>query len=505
MPQTLSPALAHAPSDFINGRWIELTGDSIVSTNPANPSEVLWRGGSRMSHVDDAVRAAREAFPAWAATSLEDRIAVLRRWQKVTTQHAETLARLITDEMGKTLAESLFEAKALAGKVDITLDDYSIGRVSEYEVAVSATRAGLCKFKPHGVMAVVGPFNFPAHLANGHFVPALLMGNTIVFKPSEKTPAVGQMLAQMMEEAELPRGVFNLVQGAGDVAAKLVSHAEINGILFTGSWAVGRRILEANLDHPGRIIALEMGGNNPTVVMHDAHLKQAVLECVRASFATTGQRCTCTRRFLVQRGIADRFIRGFCKATSTLLVGPGRAAEPVFMGPLVSEQAVDAVLAFQRDLVKAGGKALLEASRIDTPSRGHFISPGVVEVERFTLDRDCEVFGPLAQIAVFDSLDEAIAQANATQYGLAASIFTTSDAAYEQFFRECRAGCINRNTGTAGASSKLPFGGLGHSGNNRPAGAYSVDYCAYPVANMIEKSDVAAVPEGVNWDDAWLA
>jgi succinylglutamic semialdehyde dehydrogenase len=497
-------SLAHSPSDLINGRWIPIPGDAIASRNPAQPEQVVWRGTPRMEHVDLAVRAAREAFPAWAQSNMDDRIAVLRRWQEVTTRRAAELADLITDEMGKTLAESRFEAAALASKVDITLDDYSIGRVAGYEVAVSASRAGYCRFKPHGVMAVIAPFNFPAHLANGHFVPALLMGNTIVLKPSEKTPGVGQMLAEMMDETGMPPGVFNLVQGAGDIAAALVAHDDIDGVLFTGSWPVGRKILEANLDRPGRIIALEMGGNNPSVVMDDAHLKQAVIENVRAAFATTGQRCTCTRRIIVQRGIADAFIAAFCKAASTLIIGPPRAGEPVFMGPLAVARAVEDTLGFQRDLARRGGRVLLEASRIETLRNGHFISPGVVQVDRFTLEHDCEVFGPLAQVCIVNTLDEAIEQANATRYGLAASIFTTSDESYDRFFNEVRAGCINRNTGTAGASSKLPFGGLGHSGNNRPAAAFSVDYCAYPVANMVEHSAGAAVPEGMTWDDHWI-
>ena len=246
-----------------------------------------------------------------------------------------------------------------------------------------------------------------------------------------------------------------------------------------------------------------MGGNNPAVVMADCHLKQAVIECVRASFVTTGQRCTCTRRIIVQRPIAERFIPAFCKATSTLLIGPGASAEPVFMGPLISEAPVQGVLAFQQQLTSAGGRVLVEATAMDRP--GHFITPGVVEVDRFSLDRDCEVFGPFVQIAIVDDLDQAIEQANATRYGLAASIFTTDDQAYEEFFQGVKAGCINRNTGTAGASSTLPFGGLGHSGNHRPAAAFAVDYCASPIANMVETSADVAVPGGIHWDDRWVS
>jgi succinylglutamic semialdehyde dehydrogenase len=304
----------------------------------------------------------------------------------------------------------------------------------------------------------------------------------VVLKPSEKTPGVGQLAASLMDEAGLPRGVFNVVQGAGDVAARLVSHPGVDGILFTGSWPVGRKILEANLDTPGRIVALEMGGNNPAVVLDDAPFDHAVAECLRAGFATTGQRCTCTRRIIVQRGIAGRFMDALVAAASKLRAGPGRS-EGVSMGPLISAAAVEAVLEFQEL-----GWALLRARRLPEAGRGHFVSPGVIEVEGFSLESDCEVFGPLVQVAVVDGLDEAIEQANMTRYGLAASIFTAGEAAAERFFREVRAGCINWNTGTAGASSKLPFGGVGLSGNHRPAAAFAVDFCAYPVACMIESN-----------------
>lgn len=499
----MNEALRQAACDYIGGRFVPIAGDALTSRNPADPDQVIWRGSPQIAHVDEAVRAARQAFGPWASLPMDERAAFLQKWAQVTSDTLDRIAGLITDEMGKTLAESKIEAKALAEKVSITLDRISLRRVEDYEVAVSETRKGFCRFKPHGVMAVIAPFNFPAHLANGHFVPALLMGNTVILKPSEKTPAVGQLLAELMHEVGLPAGVFNVVQGGAEIAAALVGHDDIDGILFTGSWPVGRRILEANLDRPGRIIALEMGGNNPSVVMSDAHLKQAVIENVRSAFATTGQRCTCTRRIIVQSEIADRFIAGFCKAASTLLIGPGRTSVPVFMGPLIHSAAVDAVLDAQARLAHNGARILLQAARMNYEGGG-FITPGVMQIDRFTLEHDREIFGPFAQIAVVDDLEAAIEQANASRYGLAASIFTTNAATYERFFRECKSGCINWNTGTAGASSKLPFGGVGHSGNHRPAAAFSVDYCAYPVANMIEQSSDVAIPAGVQWDERWL-
>ena len=516
------PALANDEGVLIGGRWRPIAGDALVSTNPAHPDEVIWRGTPDTAHVDEAVSAARAALPEWSAWEPDRRHAVLRRFADLCRERVDELAGLICDETGKALWDAKGEAGILAGKVDITLDrsgNYGLTRVTGYDVPLGDTKAGRCWFRPHGVMAVLGPFNFPAHLPNGHIVPALAMGNTVVFKPSDKTPAVGQrlgeLLQQALDEAGAPAGVINVIQGGADVASRLVGAPGIDGVLFTGSWPVGRRILEANLDHPGRIIALELGGNNAAVVMDDADLRQAAIEVARCAFITTGQRCTCTRRLVVHETVADAVIGAVCKAGSTVIVGDPRAEHPVFMGPLINAQSRAAVLGAQQSMVDAGAEALLVSSEIGGVADAGYVTPGVLRVDRFVADEaggpgrdagcDVEVFGPLLRVAVVSSLDEAIEQANATRYGLAASIFSRDETTIARFLREARAGCVNVNAGTAGASSKLPFGGLGLSGNHRPAGAFSLDYCAYPVAGMVESGDAATVSPGMTFDDDWIA
>lgn len=435
------------------------------------------------------------------------------------------IADLIRDETGKVTWDARQEAALLVSKVEITLEDSPESprrRVLPFEVSVSATRQGRAWFRPHGVMAVIGPYNFPMHLPNGHIVPALLMGNTIVFKPSDKAPGCGQALAELFQEAldhaGAPSGVFNLVQGGADIAAATASHPGLDGILFTGSWPVGRRILEANLDRPSRLIALEMGGNNPAVVMDDADLGLALAECVRSAFITTGQRCTCTRRIIVHERIADRFIGAVCRAAGALVIGDPRSDGPVFMGPIISDEARRNVLEYQSALRRAGAEVLLESRALDLPGMGWYVTPGVIRVNGFhngspvrgpgspEFDAGCdmEVFGPIVRVCVVRSLDEAIRQANATNFGLAAAIFTGDCAAAERFALECRAGCVNVNCGTAGASSRLPFGGLGLSGNHRPAGAFSLDSCAYPVAGLFESGAEAASVPGMTIDPSWL-
>lgn len=522
-------SLAHAPADLINGQWLPLMsgpGKLVTSVNPADIRHTVWTGHTRAEHVPQAVAAARQALPAWAKWGRDNRFRVLRKFSDLCKARANQIAELICDETGKVMWEAKGEASALPSKVDITLDTSPIGglrRVDGFEFEMGATKIARCWFKPHGVMSVVGPFNFPAHLPNGHIVPALAMGNTVVFKPSDKAPGVGQMFVELMNEALLAEGapnkgagVINLVQGAADVAAALVSHPDIDGIAFTGSWPVGRRIMEANLDRPGRVVALEMGGNNAAVVMDDAELKQAAIEIVRCAFNTTGQRCTCTRRVIVHERVADRLIAAIAEAARKLVVAAPRSTSPVFMGPIISEASRNNVLEFQNACQKAGGEVVVEARAMDSApgssigARGWYVTPGVVRVPRFvacdTGDAGCdhELFGPLLRVSVARDLDDAIAQANATKYGLAASIFTRDQDDAERFMFEIKAGCVNINTGTAGASSKLPFGGLGHSGNHRPAGSFSLDYCAYPVAGMIEKSGAAQLAEGMSWEDRWL-
>ena len=507
----MHPSLVNSPADYIGGHWLPIPGASLVAVNPARPASVVWSGSPNPAHTNLAVAAARTAQPAWESVGLEQRVKILRRFAALATARVDQLTNLLRDEVGKPTWDSKAEAQLLANKVEITIDE-SLRRVAQFELNLGPTKSGRCWFRPHGVLAVLGPFNFPAHLPNGHIVPALITGNTIVFKPSDKTPATGQFLTELYHEAldqeNAPPGVINLVQGGALPAASLASHPDIDGVLFTGSWAVGRRIMQANLNSPGRILALEMGGNNPALIMDDADLKQAIIECVRCAFITCGQRCTATRRLIIHNSVADRVINAIKAATQALTVGD--PADPTtFMGPLISREARDAVLASFQALVAAGENVILPMAAVRIPAdgeSGHYITPGILRVQRFTRapaepgilgTEETEVFGPLLRISTCTSLDDGIDQANATSFGLAASIFTASAAAAATFQSRVRAGCINWNTGTAGASSKLPFGGLGLSGNHRPAGAFSIDYCAYPVASMIERSNAATTAPGM--------
>ncbi len=510
--------LANPPANLIAGKYEPIAGDALVSYDPSERGRIVWSGSPVVDHVDPAVAAAREALKPWSRWDIEKRADVLLRYKAIVQDRAADIADLIAQETGKALWDCKGEAAALAGKVDITLEQGEHAgrqRVAGFSLNLGDTKEGRCWFRPHGVMAVVGPFNFPAHLPNGHIVPALLTGNTVVLKPSDKVPAVGQLIIELfqraLDDAGAPKGVVNLVQGKADVAQKLVNHDGVDGILFTGSWPVGRKILESNLDRPGRIVALEMGGNNGVLVMPDADLKQAAIEIARGAFVTTGQRCTCGRRLIVHEAVADKLIPAILKAAGAMVIGPPRSEAPVFMGPIIDDHARDAVLDYQTRAAERGGEVLMQASAPASLDQGSYITPGVMRVDKFTANDgddagcDIEVFGPMLRITTVSSYEEGIEQVNATRYGLAASVFTKDDAVINDFLADARAGCVNLNCATAGASSKLPFGGLGTSGNHRPAGAFALDYCAYPVAGMLERGDAAVVAPGMAFEDSWLA
>ncbi|MEM7577167.1 MAG: succinylglutamate-semialdehyde dehydrogenase [Planctomycetota bacterium] len=454
---------------------------SFSAINPAN-GQTVWTGvAASAPQAAAAVAASHEAFAAWSATPMAERVALLRKFAALCGERVEDVAKVITAETGKTLWESRGEAKLLGAKVEATLAAWE-QRCGTSSFAMGDNQA-VTRYAPHGVMVVLGPFNFPAHLPNGHAVPALLAGNTVVFKPSEKTPGTGELLVSLFHEAGFPSEVVQVVQGARETAEALIHARETAGVLFTGSYAAGRAINQAMSSRPEVIVALEMGGNNPLVV-HDpgddaASLDAAAYHAVVSAFVTSGQRCTCARRILVTEGPwADPFVERFLERVDALTVGlPTDDPEP-FYGPVISEAQGEAVLRTYTDLVDKGCRPLRETRMLQ--SNPALLSPGVLDATGVELP-DAECFGPITTLRRLKDLDEAISVANDTRYGLAASLLSQRDSAWDAFVKRVRAGILNWNGPTTGASGKLPFGGIGRSGNHRPAGFYSVDYCAYPV------------------------
>ncbi|XOV79669.1 MAG: succinylglutamate-semialdehyde dehydrogenase [Aestuariibacter sp.] len=467
---------------FIAGQWLPGEGHAINSVDPAKNKEI-WSGVSASeAQVDAAVKAARTAYATWQFTSFEERVAIAKRFSELLAENKAHLAKVIAMETGKPEWETATEVGAMIGKVDISIRAYN-ERTGTVENAMPVGKAFI-RHKPHGVVAVFGPYNFPGHLPNGHIVPALLAGNTVIFKPSDLTPKVAEETVKLWQQAGLPDGVVNLVQGHVETGKALASHPGIDGLFFTGSSRTGKMLHEQFAGHPGKILALEMGGNNPLIVKDVSDIDAAVHDIVQSAFVTSGQRCTCARKLFVAKGEqGDKLLERLLQVTKEIKVGHYDAEEQPFMGAMVSSNAASLMVKAQAQLLEMGATSLLPLEHLDEATG--FVSPGIIDVTEIIEQMpDEEHFGPLLKVIRYDDFDAAIAQANNTSFGLSAGLLSDSEADYQHFFANIRAGIVNWNRPITGASSAAPFGGIGESGNHRASAYYAADYCAYPVASV---------------------
>jgi succinylglutamic semialdehyde dehydrogenase len=487
--------------NYIAGEFIKASGAlTWEKQSPADLKDIVFEAKEQYDHVEKAIAAAREAYNPWRKLSMDERKNHILRLKEVYLANKEKIAELISRETGKPYWETLGEAAALASKIDITLNE-SLKLVAEQKVANALPNVdGYVRFKPRGVMAVIGPFNFPAHLPNGHIIPALITGNTVVLKPSEVTPATGQLLAEMFHQAGFPRGVFNMVQGRVETGKRLVKHEHVDGVLFTGSYDVGLKISQDLVTHYGKLLALEMGGKNATIVWEDADIDKAVYECIFGSYASTGQRCSCTSRIIVHKKIKDVFMKRFHETAKKIKIGHWK--EDVFFGPLIHEQAVEKYLRFQEIALREGAESVMRGKVLEMPHKGFYVSPSIYFINTpnpASVFEKEEVFGPCVAVYAVDDLDEAIRIVNDTSYGLAASIFTKDRANYLKTFDDLQVGNVNWNRATCGASSKLPFGGEKKSGNDRPSGNFAVYYCTTPISCLEDQQsfDPKSIAKGI--------
>lgn len=469
-----------AKSVYIRGQWSDGEDDWFEKTNPAT-GETSWDGqAASEEQVEEALSAARAAQEDWARRPQHDRTQILERYAEEITKRSDAISAAISADMGKTAWESKAEAGAMAAKVGISIK----AQVERAGVAMSDAAFGSTHLthRPHGVMAVFGPFNFPGHLPNGHIVPALLAGNTCVFKPSELAPSVAHLIADAFAEAGLPDGVLNVVQGGRDTGAALLD-GDINGLLFTGSAQTGLFFHKHFAGRPEVILALEMGGNNPLIVWEPAEIEAAADIAAQSAFLTTGQRCSCARRVILPTGAwGDQVVEAIVARAQGLRIGDA-SEEDAFMGPLVSEKAAENATEFQMMLSKKGGKSLRRLKRMDRG--GGFVTAGVIDITEANDVPDEELFGPLMQIIRVDTFEESLQRANDTRYGLSGGLVSDDDALWLRAHAEMKVGILNRNRPTAGASGAMPFGGPGLSGNFRPGAYYAADYCAWPQASQV--------------------
>jgi len=477
-------------SHFINGHWVAGNGAPFEKVNPSDNS-VIWSGHAGTEQdVCSAIEAARGAFPEWASTPEEQRIALLQRFAENLATNATQLSQVISQETGKPEWETKTEVQAMINKVNISIQSYH--ERTGIKVTPMADGQAVLRHRPHGVLAVFGPYNFPGHLPNGHIVPALLAGNCVVFKASELTPWTAQLTLEIWQKSGLPNGVLNLVQGAKETGVALSNHAGLDGLLFTGSANTGYQLHRQLSGQPEKILALEMGGNNALIVDSYENLDAAINIVVQSAFISAGQRCTCARRLLVKAGAeGDQFIKRLIAVTAEIKVGRWDEQPAPFMGAVISNQAAENLLAVEKSLNQLGAVSLLKLTRLEADCA--LLSPGIVDVTGVENLPDEEYFGPLLSIVRYEDFDQAIEIANKTRFGLATGLISTQREDFDRLLIEARAGIVNWNKPLTGASSNAPFGGIGASGNHRASAYYAADYCAWPMASM--ESESIAIPE----------
>ncbi len=473
---------------FIDGAWREGEGEAFASHDPAT-GEKVWEGRAASGDdVAEAMAAGRLAFPGWSRRPLQERVEIVRAFGEAIEKRAENLARTISREMGKVAWDAKAEVQAMVGKIELSIRAQAERAGAREEKAQFGAMA--LSHHAHGVLAVFGPFNFPGHLPNGHIVPALLAGNCVLFKPSEFTPGVGALMTEAWEEAGLPAGVLNLLQGGRDTGAALLDAHGLAGVLFTGSAHTGAFIHRKFAGRPEIMLALELGGNNALVVWPPVDANAAANLIAHSAFATSGQRCSCARRLIVPEGQAgEAIIEALAALLPRLGVGPATQTPEPFMGPLVNAASAERAVKFERALLALGGKAIVPVKR-----DGAYVHPALIDVTGLS-PPDEELFGPVLQVIRVTDFDHALDVANATRFGLSGGLISDDAALWERVKQELRAGVLNWNRPTTGASGAMPFGGPGLSGSLRPSAYYAADYCAYPVASqMAEKAAAIAAP-----------
>ena len=465
--------------------------DRLISTEPATGAE-LWAGD--IGDVASEVAAARAAWPEWAAHSVSFRIEAMRRFANEVRAREQDFADLISRETGKPYWEARTEIASVIHKVEISANAYlERTPMRKLEAALGSTVA--VRHKPHGVLAVLGPYNFPAHLPNGHIVPALIAGNAVVFKPSEKTPAVGSFLVDCYHAAGVPEGVVRLLIGGPAEGKALAGQAGIDGLLFTGSARAGMSLHRQFADAPHKMLALELGGNNPLVVWDAADIEAAAIIAVQSAYLSAGQRCTAARRLIVEDGAEAPLVEAITKLIDRIIVDHPHADPQPLMGPVIDLAAADHLQSQWMDLMMKGGKPI---RRLDRPHEERpYLTPALIDVTEVAGRPDEEMFGPVLQLIRVADFDAAIDEANNTRFGLAAGLVGGTPAMYDKFWANVRAGVINWNRPTNGAPSNAPFGGIGLSGNHRPSAFYAADYCAYPVTSSETELTRAAIADGL--------
>lgn len=481
---------------FINGKWIkyERPQGTFPSQSPANLAWTLPDVSYHFNDIDEAANSGQRAFHDWKNIALEDRIKALKRFASEIEKRSDRMARLIAFEIGKPLKEAKGEVAGLINKINVTIES-ALKYVATQTIAAPNGR-GEIHYRPKGLVLVIGPFNFPVHLSHGHVVPALLMGNSVILKPSERAPYSAQVYMEAAEAADFPPGVLQLVHGNAEVATRLLRHISVNGVIATCSYEVGVKIQAALTANPEKLVALEMGGKNAAIVWSvptaakagtgATGLDKIADDLITSSFLTTGQRCTALSRTYVNRALLPELITKFHERAKKLIVGNPFDTDPEpFMGPIVTQQARDKFLRYDTIAGSEGAEAIMRPKALERMGRasekplpeGYYVAPAIHLVKKWSAEsnyQNHEIFGPDMFFCPIDSLDEGIEATNSNNYGLSFSLFSAKEDEFKYVCDRVDVGLAYWNKPTVGASALLPFGGWKRSGNHRPAGIFAI-------------------------------
>jgi aldehyde dehydrogenase (NAD+) len=485
---------------LIDGRWLTPAGSRFESHQPAHWDEITGvfpQGGT--AEAEQAVAAARKAFPVWRRISRVRRAELFDNLAQLVKRDADSLAELMALECGKVVTEC--KAEVIEG-LHMIQYVFGTGRMPMGDVLSSeiAEKDAFMRRKPWGVAAVITPWNFPFAVPLWMLGPSLVEGNTVVFKPSEDTPAIGQRLVELFEEAGFPPGVINLVHGADQAGEALVRHPGVNIVLFTGSYEVGRRIQQLSAEHHDRIVACEMGSKSAVIVCEDARLDLAVTCGIISAFKTSGQRCVSAGRILLAEKLFDRFVEQFTATARRLRIG-----DPLdnsnFTGPVIHQGAVEKVKRYNDLARREGAQVLLEGGRLGDGDRagGCYLAPFVYRMEARPGVRSIreEVFGPHLALIPFKTNEDAIRIYNDTEYGLSMAVITEDYRTMRLFREECEYGMGYVNLPCIGAEVHLPFGGVKKSGNGHPSAAGLIETVTHKTAWTVNHAREVKMAQGL--------
>ncbi len=451
--------------------------ETLTSIEPATGQQI-WQ--APLSDVAAEVRLVERCWPAWAAMAFTYRIETMRRFANCVRAAEDTLASLISRETGRPLWDTKSEVADVIDRVDKYVGAYS-ERTGQRRLEGALGARTALRHKPHGVLAVISPHVQPAQIPVDHIIPALLAGNGVLFKPSEKTPATGEMLVALFHEAGVPQELLRCVIGGPQAGRELVADEAVRGVIFTGTPQTGLAISRTNAGRPEKLLTLEMGGNNPIIAWDTPDLGSAAALIAQSAFGSGGQNCRSARRLIVRDTLRDELVSAVKGIADRLIIDFPHADPTPFMGSMIDMEAADGLTDSFLYLMSNGGRPIKHMQR---PFDGlPFVTPAMIDVTAMTERPDIELFGPLLQIISAETFEGAIAEANNTRFGLSAALIGGSPQQYEQFWSNARAGIVNWNRPTHALPRAGPTGGVGLSGNYRPGGQYAADYCAYPVVS----------------------